>query len=98
MQKDTFKDEKEEILEELGFESDYKLSDELSAAIKAYYVPAVEALENENVIDLGFTFIRETAVKTGAYAFTNPADKEYYLEIEALVRADLEKAIADAEK
>jgi hypothetical protein len=98
MQKDTFKDEKEDILKELGFEADYTLSDELTAAIKAYYVPAVEALENENVIDLGFTFIRETAVNTGAYVFTNPADKEYYLEIEALVRADLEKAIADAEK
>ena len=98
MQEDTFEDEKEEILKELGFDADYELSDELTAAIKAYYVPAVEALENENVIDLGFTFVRETAVNSGLYVFTNPADKEYYLEIEALDRADLEKAIADAEK
>ena len=52
MQEDTFEDEKEEILKELGFDADYKLSDELTAAIKAYYVPAVEALENENVMDL----------------------------------------------
>lgn len=98
MQEDTFKDEKEEILEELGFDADYELSDELTAAIKAYYVPAVAALEDANVIDLGFTYIRETAVNNGLYVFTNAADKEYYLEIEALVRADLQKAIEEAEK
>ena len=98
MQKETFKDEKEEILEELGFAKDYELSDELTAAIKAYYVPAVAALEDSNLIDLGFTYIRETAVNTGLYVFTNSADKEYYLEIEALVRADLQKAIEEAEK
>ena len=98
MQEETFKDEKEEILEELGFAKDYELSDELTAAIKAYYVPAVAALEDSNLIDLGFTYIRETAVNTGLYVFTNSADKEYYLEIEALVRADLQKAIEEAEK
>ena len=34
MQEDTSNDEKEEILEELGFAKDYELSDELTAAIK----------------------------------------------------------------
>lgn len=98
MQEKTFEDEKEEILKELGFEADYKLTDELIKAIETYYVKAVENLENENKVDLGFTFIRETAVNNGLYVFTNPADKEYYLEIEAIVRADLQKTIADAEK
>lgn len=95
MQEDTFEDEKEEILEELGFDADYELDEDLQAAIEAYYVPAVEALEEEHKMDLSFSYIRETAVKSGKYVFTNTADKDYYLEVEAIVRADLEKQIAE---
>ncbi len=94
MKEDTFEDEKEEILKELGFDADYELDDQLKKAIEAYYVPAVEKLEGENRMDLEFSNIRETAVKEGLYVFTNNADKEYYLHVEALVRADLQRQIA----
>ena len=80
MQKEDYEDNKEEILKELGFDADYKLDKQLEAAIKAYYVPAIEALENETEMDLQLSHIRETAVKEGKYVFTNTADKEYYLE------------------
>lgn len=95
---ETFEDEKEEILAELGFDKDYELSKELKAAIEAYYVPAVEALEDQHKMDLSFSYIRETAVNSGKYVFANTADKNYYLEIEAIVRADLEKEIAEESK
>ncbi len=94
MQEDTFEDEKEDILAELGFEEDYELSEELQEALEQYYIPAVESLENEDKADLGFSYLRETAVNSGKYVFTNAADKEYYFEIEALVRQDLEDTIA----
>lgn len=95
MQEDTFEDEKEEILKELGFDADYELAEDLQAAIEAYYVPAIEALEDEHKMDLSFSYLRETAVKSGKYVFANTADKDYYLEVEAIVRADLEKQIAE---
>ncbi len=95
MQEDTFEDEKEEILKELGFDADYELDEDLEAAIEEYYVPAIESLEDDHKMDLSFSYIRETAVKTDKYVFANTADKDYYLEVEAIVRANLEKQIAE---
>ena len=95
MQKEDYEDNKEEILKELGFDADYKLDSQLEQAIKNYYVPAIEALENETEMDLQLSYIRETAVKNGKYVFTNTADKEYYLEIEAVVRENMEKQLEE---
>lgn len=97
MQEEDYEDNKEEILEELGFDADYEIDDQLLYAIEEYYVPAIEALENETEMDLQLSHIRETAVKEGKYVFTNTADKEYYLEIEAVVRENIEKQLEDAE-
>ncbi|MBQ8293423.1 MAG: hypothetical protein IJX78_06480 [Bacilli bacterium] len=97
MQEDDYEENKEEILKELGFDADYELDDKLNKAIETYYVPAVEALEDEHAMDIVFSNIRETAVKNGVYVFTNAADKEYYFEVETIVRADLEKEHADHE-
>ncbi len=93
MQEEDYEENKEEILKELGFEADYELDKKLEAAIKKYYVPAVEALENETEMDLQLSYIRKTAVENGKYVFTNTADKEYYFEIEAAVRENLEKEL-----
>ena len=96
MQEEDYAENKEEILKELGFEADYELDKKLEAAIKEYYVPAVEALENETEMDLQLSHIREAAVNSGRYVFTNTADKEYYFEIEAVVRENLEKELEDS--
>ena len=96
MQEEDYAENKEEILKELGFEADYELDEKLEAAIKEYYVPAVEALENETEMDLQLSHIREAAVNSGRYVFTNTADKEYYFEIEAVVRENLEKELEDS--
>lgn len=98
MKKEDYADNKEEILKELGFAADYKMDSYLEGALSAYYAPAIEALENETEMDLQFSHIRETAVKEGKYVFTNTADKEYYLEIEAVVRANLERQLAEDEE
>ena len=90
MQKEDYEDNKEEILKELGFEEDYEIDEQLVLAIKAYYVAAIEELENETEMDLQLSYIREAAVTSGDYVFTNTADKEYYLEIEKVVRENLE--------
>ena len=95
MQKEDYEANKAEVLEELGFAEDYVMDTNIKAAIAAYYVPAIEALENETEMDLKFSEMRENAVKEGKFVFTDTANKEYYLEIEAVVRANLERQLEE---
>ena len=95
MQEEDYEANKAEILKELGFAEDYVMDTYLQGALQAYYLPAIEELENETEMDLTFSYMRETAVKEGKIVFTNTADKEYYLEIEAIVRANLEKQLEE---